>query len=226
MEREYRILVVDDEKNIRLTLGQTLQMVGYQVQAAVNGEDALKQLATEHFDLMLLDLRMPGMDGIDVLRQAMERRPEMRIVIVTAHGSIDTAVEAMKIGAVDFIQKPFSPQEIRTLVAKILDPERQQADYEMYLALARRNVGEQHYAAAREQARRAIAGDSARPEAFNLLGVLHDTEGDHHTALVNYRIALDLDPTYEPARRNMTQSGPLPRSHSKLDIGDTYGDAR
>jgi len=226
MGNNYRILVVDDEKNIRLTLGQTLEVVGYRVQAAVNGEDALKQLETEDFDLMLLDLRMPGMDGIDVLRQAMERRPGMRVVIVTAHGSIDTAVEAMKIGAVDFIQKPFAPREIRSLVAKILDPERQQADYEMYLVLARRNMAEHHYAAAREQVRRAIAGNSARPEAFNLLGVLCDIEGDHHTALVNYRIALDLDPTYEPARRNLTQSGSLPHNRSKLDSGDTYGDAR
>ncbi len=121
MQQNQRILVVDDEKNIRLTLGQTLEMVGYQVQTAVNGEDALKQLAVGAFDLILLDLRMPGMDGMQVLQQIVEERPELRVIVVTAHGTVETAVEAMKIGAVDFIQKPFAPQEIRSLVAQVLD---------------------------------------------------------------------------------------------------------
>jgi DNA-binding NtrC family response regulator len=199
-------------------LGQTLEMAGYTVQTAVNGEDALGQLQSGPFDLILLDLRMPGMDGIEVLRQVMEQRPETSVVVVTAHGSVDTAVEAMKLGAVDFIQKPFAPQEIRDLVTRVLDRE-QEADYEMYLTLARRNLAERHYAAAKEQVRRAIAEDSARPEAFNLLGAVHDMEGDHHTAMTNYRIALDLDPTYEPARHNMNQSGPLAARSSKLNLG-------
>ncbi|MBX2999752.1 MAG: response regulator [Caldilineaceae bacterium] len=214
-----RILVVDDEKNIRLTLGQTLEMAGYAVETAVNGEDALNQLQRNPFDLMLLDLRMPGMDGIQVLRQVMEQRPETQVVVITAHGSVDTAVEAMKIGAVDFIQKPFAPQEIRDLVAKVLDRDRQQTNYELYLTLARRNIGQRHYAAAKEQARRAIAKDSARPEAFNLLGAIHDLEGNRHTAMTNYRIALDIAPSYEPARYNMNLSGPVSSRSSKLDLG-------
>jgi DNA-binding NtrC family response regulator len=214
-----RILVVDDEKNIRLTLGQTLAMVGYTVETAVNGEDALNQLQSRPFDLMLLDLRMPGMDGIEVLRQVMERRPETRVVVVTAHGSVDTAVEAMKLGAVDFIQKPFAPQEIRDLVRKVLDRDQQQTNYELQLTLARRSIGQRHYAAAKEQVRRAIGEDAARPEAFTLLGAIHDMEGDHHTAMTNDRIALDLDPTYAPARHNMSQAGPLGTRASKLDLG-------
>jgi DNA-binding NtrC family response regulator len=221
MQQSQRILVVDDEKNIRLTLGQTLEMVGYRVQTAVNGEDALKQLAVGTFDLILLDLRMPGMDGMDVLKQIVEQRPETHVIVVTAHGTVDTAVEAMKIGAVDFIQKPFAPQEIRSLVAQVLDQAQHGANYAVYLELARRNIGQRYYAAAKEQVRKAIAEDSARPEAFNLLGVIHDMVGDHHAALTNYRIALDLDPAYPPAHANLTLSGSGPRSASKLDLGDT-----
>lgn len=221
MQKNQRILVVDDEKNIRLTLGQTLEVVGYQVETAVNGEDALKQLAVGVFDLILLDLRMPGMDGIEVLKQIVEQRPETRVIVVTAHGTVDTAVEAMKIGAVDFIQKPFAPQEIRSLVAQVLDPSQHDANYDVYLDLARRNIDQRHYAAAKEQVRKAIAEDSARPEAFNLLGAIHDIEGDHHAAMTNYRIALDLDPTYSPAQANLTLSGSGPRSASKLDLGNS-----
>lgn len=221
MQKNQRILVVDDEKNIRLTLGQTLEVVGYQVETAVNGEDALKQLAVGVFDLILLDLRMPGMDGIEVLKQIVEQRPETRVIVVTAHGTVDTAVEAMKIGAVDFIQKPFAPQEIRSLVAQVLDPSQHDANYDVYLDLARRNIDQRYYAAAKEQVRKAIAEDSARPEAFNLLGAIHDIEGDHHAAMTNYRIALDLDPTYSPAQANLTLSGSGPRSASKLDLGNS-----
>lgn len=221
MQQNQRILVVDDEKNIRLTLGQTLEVVGYEVKTAVNGEDALKQLAVGAFDLILLDLRMPGMDGIDVLKQIVEQRPETRVVVVTAHGTVDTAVDAMKIGAVDFIQKPFAPQEIRSLVAQVLDQSQHGANYGVYLELARRNIGQRYYAAAKEQVHKAIAEDAARPEAFNLLGAIHDIEGDHYAAMTNYRVALDLDPTYPPAQANLTLSGSRPRSASKLDLGNT-----
>lgn len=219
MQKSQRILIVDDEKNTRLTLAQTLETVGYHVETAVNREDALKQLAVGVFDLILLDPRMPGMDGVDVLKQIVEQRPETPVVVVTAHSTVDTAVEAMKIGAVDFVQKPFAPQDMRSLVAQVLDPSQHGPNYDVYLDFARRNIGQRHYAAAKEQVRKAIAQDSARPEAFNLLGAIHDIEGDHHTAMANYRIALDLSPTYSPARANMTLSGAGPRSTSKLDLG-------
>ncbi len=102
-----RILIADDEKNIRFTMTHALERSGYEIAAAVNGEGALKRLEAAEFDLLLLDLRMPGMDGMEVLREAAERYPGTRLVIVTAHGTVENAVEAVKLGAADFIQKPF-----------------------------------------------------------------------------------------------------------------------
>jgi len=117
------ILLVDDEKNIRLTLSQSLEPLGLPIQTAVNGEEALQKIQEAEFGLLLLDLKMPGMDGMDVLRRVRERWPTMPVIIITAHGTIESAVDAMKIGAVDFIQKPFSPREIRELVTKVLQRE-------------------------------------------------------------------------------------------------------
>ncbi|MFO7553840.1 MAG: response regulator [Desulfobacterales bacterium] len=114
------ILVVDDEKNIRMTLSQSLEPLEIPVQTAVNGEEALQKLQKGPFGLVFLDLKMPGMDGMEVLRQIKEDWPKTRVIIITAHGTIESAVEAMKLGAVDFIQKPFSPKEIRELSTRVL----------------------------------------------------------------------------------------------------------
>jgi DNA-binding NtrC family response regulator len=112
------ILVVDDEKNIRLTMSQSLEPLDLEVRTAVNGEEALQKLREGPFGLVFLDLKMPGMDGLDVLRQIKDTWPMTRVIIITAHGTIDSAVEAMKYGAVDF-SKPFSPAEIRELATRV-----------------------------------------------------------------------------------------------------------
>lgn len=98
------ILIVDDEKNIRLTMSQSLEPLEIPVQTAVNGEEALQKLKDGQFGMVFLDLRMPGIDGMEVLRRIKEDWPKIRVVIITAHGTIESAVEAMKLGAVDFIQ--------------------------------------------------------------------------------------------------------------------------
>jgi len=114
------ILIVDDEKNIRLTLARSLEPLRIPVRTAVNGEEALRELRTSVFCLVFLDLKMPGIDGMEVLRQIKAGWPETRVVIITAHGTVETAVEAMKLGVADFVQKPFSPEEIRTLATRVL----------------------------------------------------------------------------------------------------------
>jgi CheY-like chemotaxis protein len=121
-ERESgRILVVDDEKNIRRTLSRALEPLGMPVRTAPDGAEALKFLEEEDYSLILLDLKMPGIDGMAVLETVRRRWPKTGVIILTAHGSIDTAVEAMKNGAADFIRKPFTPGEIRDLVNRVLE---------------------------------------------------------------------------------------------------------
>jgi len=114
------ILIVDDEKNIRLTLSRSLEVLGVETDSAEDGKEALLKLREKEFGLILLDIRMPGVDGMEVLRQVRESRPDICIIILTAYGTIELAVEAMKLGAVDFIQKPFVPEQIRERVARVM----------------------------------------------------------------------------------------------------------
>ena len=203
-----KILVVDDEKNIRLLLTQCLEEAGYTVVAAVDGNHALKKAEEEAFDLMLLDMKLPDIDGLQVLRRLRALDPTRVIVIITAHGTIETAVEAMKFGAADYLQKPFTPEEIRAIVqhnlAKKAAFQAERGDgFEECLAEARRMMETKQIDAAQQFLRKAIALQPDRPEPFNLLGVADEYRSDLNGARRMYRVALALDASYTPASVNL-----------------------
>jgi DNA-binding NtrC family response regulator len=205
------ILVVDDEKNIRLTVSHTLMSMGYQVETAVNGEEAITMLENKQYDLALLDLRMPGMDGLHLLRHIAREQPHLPTAMITAHGTVDNAVEAMKLGAVDFLQKPFTPQEIRDLVAHIFERRHLTTaaagmTYDQLLVLARHLASTRQVDQAVKYTREAIGRDPTRPEAFNILGILHELLGEKLVAQKNFRVALNLAQTFRPARENLSRS--------------------
>jgi DNA-binding response OmpR family regulator len=207
------ILVVDDEKNIRLTLSQSLESLGVEIRTAVNGEEALQKLQEEDFSLILLDLKMPGMDGMEVLRRVRERWSKARVIIITAHGTIESAVEAMKLGAADFIQKPFSPREIRGLVTQVLErealTEETAEDYQTWISLSNRYITDRQFEDARRAIGKAMAIDPGRPEPYDLTGVLLEIQGDLPEAMRFFRAALDIDPAYKPARVNLNTAESL-----------------
>lgn len=117
-----RILVVDDEEGIRSFLTDSLLTEDHEVVEAVDGVQASLMLDRQTFNLMITDLHMPGLDGMALLRKARSEVPEMEVVVLTAHGSVETAVEALKMGATDFLQKPLSgPDEIRLVAARAVE---------------------------------------------------------------------------------------------------------
>jgi DNA-binding NtrC family response regulator len=118
-----RILIVDDEPNVRLMLETTLASVGYAVTEAGDGQSALERLScpVENYDLILLDLLMPKMDGMELLRRLRALGNIVPVVILSAHGSIPEAVEAMKLGAIDFLTKPTTPDALRRVVAEVIE---------------------------------------------------------------------------------------------------------
>jgi len=115
-----QILVVDDEPNLRRVLSAQLERDGYDVHTAEDGEQALSILREHHLDLVITDLRMPKIDGMDLLRRVVALDDELPVVMLTAHGTVDNAVEALKTGAFDYITKPFDQVEVRTIVRKAL----------------------------------------------------------------------------------------------------------
>ncbi len=118
MDAPKRILIVDDEPNVRLVFRTALESTGFQVTEAADGDAALVQLRKVPIDLILLDLKMPVMDGMETLEQLRLAGDQTPVVVVTAHGSVPDAVAAMKLGAVDFLPKPVSPVSLRAVVAR------------------------------------------------------------------------------------------------------------
>ncbi len=102
------VLIIDDEPLMRLSMLDALRAEGYETQEASNGEEGLKKTKASRYDVVVTDLRMPGSDGLQVVRMCKERSPDTAVIVMTAHGSVDTAVQAMKLGAHDYITKPFS----------------------------------------------------------------------------------------------------------------------
>jgi len=113
-----RVLVVDDEQSLRKVLAATLSREGYQVEVAEDGEEALIVLERDGADVIVTDLVMPKMDGLSLLRRVVQKHPDVPVIVVTAHGKIDSAVEAMKAGAFDFVTKPFENAELKAIIAK------------------------------------------------------------------------------------------------------------
>jgi len=116
------ILIVEDEVIMRESLRDWLTDEGYHVETAEEGEEALKTIAERDFGVVILDLRLPGKDGIEVLREAKEKRPQLKGIIITAYPSVPTAVEAMKEGAIDYLPKPFDLNDLEKLIRETLGP--------------------------------------------------------------------------------------------------------
>ena len=115
-----RILVVDDEQIVRLSCERALGPAGYEVEVAENAFEGLKKLEKEAFDVVLTDLKMPGMDGIEFLGKVKDGWPDVQVIIVTGYQTIDTAVKSIKLGAFDYLNKPFTPDQIKDVVQRAL----------------------------------------------------------------------------------------------------------
>lgn len=204
------LLIVDDEKNIRLALSMALEKLEIPVETAASGEEALEKVAQGEYELMLLDLRLPGLDGMEVLRQVAQQLPDLNVIIITAYGSIDLAVEAMKLGAVDFLQKPFDTTQVREMVHRILEKQGESHGYEDYLAIAQQRILEGYFEIAGVYAQKAVFLNPGRPEALNLLGGIAEAKGNRGEADKYYRAALTHDPAYEPAQRNLERTATQP----------------
>ena len=116
------VLIVEDEAIMRESLRDWLRDEGYEVDTAEEGEEALEKIGEKEFGVAVLDLRLPGRDGLEVLREATAQNPKLKGIIITAYPSVETAVEAMKMGAVDYMVKPFAPDALEKAIQEILGP--------------------------------------------------------------------------------------------------------
>jgi two-component system, NtrC family, response regulator HydG len=127
-----RILIVDDQRNMRTTTALVLRQGGYEVAEAESGEAALSLLLTEPFDVVLTDLKMAALDGLAVLRGALEIAPSTQVIVMTGYGTVESAVEAMQQGAYDYLSKPFKESELLMRVQRALERRRMQVDLGLF----------------------------------------------------------------------------------------------
>ena len=119
MKTKQCILVIDDEEIVRKSLASWLTEDGYEVDTAPDGPSGLAKLQAKGYAVLLVDLKMPGMNGLEVLTKAREIQPEVSLIIMTAYATVDTAVQAMKQGAFDYLVKPFELEELSLMVGKL-----------------------------------------------------------------------------------------------------------
>jgi DNA-binding response OmpR family regulator len=216
------VMIVDDEPNVRLMFRTALETAGYTLVTADDGETALTWLAQSPADLVLLDLQMPVIDGMEVLKRLRDRGQDVPVVIVTAHGSVPNAVAAMRLGAIDFVSKPLTPDALRRVVAEVLArhelirtkagavpppraPVTAASEFAANMTRAKRALNRRELTEAEVYLKQAIALSPESAEAHNLMGVLHECRNEHDASYREYRAALKADRHHEPARHNITR---------------------
>ena len=112
MSNKNRILIVDDDETVRQSYLRSLESISNNIESASDGEEALQTMAKKPFDVVLLDMRMPGQDGLSVLRTIKQKWPESEVVIITGYPTVDSAKEAVRLGAYDYVAKPVGPQDV------------------------------------------------------------------------------------------------------------------
>ena len=115
-----KILIVDDEEIARLTLAEILRLEGYEIKTVSSGEAAVETLRCEPFDLMILDLKMGGMSGMDVLKAVVDSLPDLSVIVLTAHGTIDSAIQAIRYRVHDYLLKPVTPEQVLASIEEAL----------------------------------------------------------------------------------------------------------
>ena len=206
-----RILVADDERNIRRNLAMVLDAQGYKVDEAQDGDAALDLCKQNHPDIAFVDLHMPKVQGLEVLERIRALSPKTAVVIITAYGSAANAVQAMKLGAVEFLEKPFEPRIIGILAEEILFRREIQtsASFDDLMHLAELARGRNANLEARGYLKAAMLRALDRPEAYYELGKLSEDDGDSKQAVRYYYMAVTARSDYAPAVDALKRLGKL-----------------
>lgn len=179
------ILIVDDEPNVRLMYRTALAGFGYEIFEAASGEQALEAFRARKYNAAILDLRMPGMDGMELLAKMHEIGIMTPVAFVTAYGDVPNAVRAMELGAIDFLPKPPTPEQLRDVVHDILVRHAAPMtapgarDFDYCLRSAKRAINLRDFAAANQYLIKALDLDPGSRQAINLVGVMLDMRREH-----------------------------------------------
>jgi len=188
------ILIVDDEPNIRMMYRAALAGLDYDISEATSGESALEQFRTKKFEVAILDLRMPGMNGLELLARMHEMGIRTPVAFISAYGEVPDAVRAMQLGAIDFLPKPPTPEQVRDVVHDILLRHSSVLDgagvrdFDYYLRSAKRAINLRDFSEANKHLIKALDIDASSKQAINLVGVMLEMRQEYErNALISNR---------------------------------------
>ena len=188
------VLIVDDESNIRLMYRAALSGLGYETFEANSAESALEQFQRRKFRVAILDLRMPGMDGLELLAKMHELGITTPVAFITAYGDVPDAVRAMELGAIDFLPKPPTPEQLRDVVHDILLRHSNPAnapgvrDFDYYLRSAKRSINLRDFTEANKHLIKALDINPASRQAINLVGVMLEMRQEYEHSNLTPRL--------------------------------------
>jgi two-component system, OmpR family, response regulator len=176
------VLVIDDTKNIRILLTQCLKFEGYDVTTASNGSEALCFLVQKNFDLIFLDVRMPELSGTEVLRQMRQMGVSTPVVMITAFGTVKNAVECTQLGAVAYLQKPFTENKIKQVLEEVLHFKPQRSKFDNILALADEQIKSSRFGDAELLLKNALPEYFLEPRVYSMLSEVYLSLGKKEEA--------------------------------------------
>lgn len=202
-----KILIIDDEINISKTIAATFSEAEYQTEICRDGAAAWEKIKQESWDIVFLDIRLPGLSGIDIIKRIHDNNLKLQVIIITAYGSVENAVQAMKHGAVDFLEKPLEPEILRQTVKSVLSRpllvQRDLTEYNEFIESAKLHIQLREYPKAHNALMRAVEQKPESAEAHNLMGAVYEVMGDYAAAAQAYQMAIRFDKNYNPARDNL-----------------------
>lgn len=205
-----RILVIDDAKNLKLMITKAFFMEEWITDCASSGEEGIKMFHENSYDIVLLDIRMSGMSGTEALKRIKEKDPSTKVIIITAYPTVKNAVECIKLGAIDYLRKPFTPEKIKSVVKEILlrDEIEQPEDenYSSILAYAKKCITQCKLEEAMDYLRKAVSVNMEQGEAFNLLGYIWEIKEVFDKAHRYYSIAHQMEPANDEYIENIKRT--------------------
>ena len=207
MVSEIRILVAADQRNVRGNLKMILEASGYRVDATGDCEEAVARCHRRYYDIIFIDIHMPKIEGLDLVRCIRELNGKTTVVTLSQYGAITKVVEAMKLGAVDFIEKPLDPRKVQLLCNEIL---RRHAlmnndTVSELLQSAELALEQKSFVEARIYLKMAMLRDKDRAEPCFWLSELYESQGDVREALHYFCRALDAGPSFQPTRKSLSR---------------------
>jgi Response regulator containing CheY-like receiver, AAA-type ATPase, and DNA-binding domains len=184
-----KVLVVDDTKNIRTLLTTCLEINDYEVTTANSGQQAIELFKNQEFDLAFLDIKMPEISGTEVLRRIRELNIDIPVVIMTAFATVKNAVECTKLGAVAYLQKPFTAEKVKSVLAEMFDYDHNAKDLEDCLNHGRELISKENYEEAFHLLKKALSINPSCSDVYYLIGMIHERKEEKKQAEKFYQTA-------------------------------------